>query len=312
MSEYGLRKAGILLALTTLAILAGCGALSTPDNPWESETVTVGIDDSSDTIEPALEEAVAYWDEERIAEHSPYNVELEYTGEADADITVQTSTYLQSCRRTDDWEAMAGCPAIVEWNETVEWGNLTNEGFHVGTWRTKPHLEVVLRHKIGHTLNISHGGGPESIMANSTSTAANATERDEPWGDLNDTLLIGVRPGGYESVAEGDVTEAARQAAAEYDRIEYTENWTEAHVVVRGEKMGAVLPSGLILGGGSSPYYFGPDRDGDGSPEEFAGVHVLIHEVDAANVEPHIGYWLGWATGVEEHERPQEYQDPTG
>lgn len=174
-----------ILALLALVVMAGCFTSlgtdddtspsetpgvnnttdvdSAPTNPWGKETLTVSVDQPSDSwrnITPLVAETIAYW-EPRDEDYGSYQIDFDLRPNAsEPDVRVRYVEDITECGSPNRDGGAGFAPVITnatppEPPETI----CVRQGY------TDDSTHHILKHEFGHLLGIGHGQPPEQLMS---------------------------------------------------------------------------------------------------------------------------------------------------
>ena len=172
----------------------------------------------------------------------------------------------------------------------------------------------MLKHELGHTLGLTHGDEPRSVMRPesrlTTRPETNATDRAFPW--RSETLDVHV----VADVPPVQRNATDRQVAAALDYFEAGAGGTIPEAV-RFRRVGSAADADVVVTvtgeddcqpeSGSCGRLSGGDPDGDGALEYYDRLEVTVVGMDTPAVAWHVGRWLGVGFGLESE---SEYPEP--
>lgn len=317
----------MLFALLVLAGCAGFGGAPVPDdatttaptttdpmpgNPWDKETLVVGVNNTGSPdrdFAPQVQAALDYWETNRDA--AAYGVTFRLDPDAsDPDVSVEFQSDVVCGNETHG----LGCAPVIAANDSVS-GPITVE---IETGYTDDSTVHILKHEFGHVLGLTHDDEPQAVMAATYRptylSLPDATEREWPWRVHDINVYVD-----YENVPASDrdvVREQVRHALDYYESdadgltpdnltLTLVENRSRAHVNVT---FPADSPCGRppVSCGANGGY----DLDTDDALEYYSGVRIAMVDIPPEATGWHVAYWLGFAFGAEtESELPPPLQD---
>lgn len=153
-----------------MSALAGCAfdgepTTDAPRHPFAEETVSVRIDNRSDTdhdVERNAREALEYWTENADS-FVGFDVDFEVV-ETDPDMTIAYVDTPEPCRNVEGFsEQVLGCAPLLRPGVRVP-TELT--AYVVATNRPFGKIRITTKHEIGHVLGLYHDDEPREIMSN--------------------------------------------------------------------------------------------------------------------------------------------------
>jgi hypothetical protein len=312
----------VRVAFFVVVVLSGCAApIDTgslgddwdgdPDNHWRAETLTVSYEatDGRD-YGPAVRAALAYWSDEA-ERYTGYDVALRVADGDDpaADIHVRFVDDIRDCGTHTDAGA-AGCAPVLSAPAQVD----RPVDVRVEAGLSEASTVAVLKHELGHTLGLTHGDEPRSVMQPesrlTTRPKTNATDRAFPWrSETLDVHVVADVPPAQRDATDRQVAAAlgyfeagAGGAVPEAVRFRRVDSAADADVVVR-----VTETDDCRAESGSCGRLSGVDPDGDGALEYHDRLEVTVVGMDTPAVAWHVGRWLGVGFGLESE---SEYPEP--
>lgn len=290
-------------------------ATSTPATPGRESTLTVAIKDTKGetrTLTPEIREALDYW-EQNSEQYAGYPIEFVIEPDAEnPDILISYVSAVEECGNIDYPEKyLAGCTRSDGERVLVE----------LETDYTDESMVDLIIHEFGHVLGLGHDDAPQEYMGPQQNLekppSPDATERELPWN--HSTLTVGmdlsnVSPDErsavknqiektlayYDSGADGSVPESVSFRLGENPdtadiSIQFSENSPCSSVDQRGS--------------GSCHTKYGYDPDRDDEFEYYGNITIVLTNLDAENVEQHVGHQLGYGFGFSEPDDwPERFQ----
>jgi hypothetical protein len=155
----------------TLPALAGCADLEQvfseeePQHPLAGETVTVRIDNWSDTdhdVETNAWEAMTFW-ETNSAEYAGFDVSFELV-ETDPDVVIEYADDPSGCEDVEGYsERVMGCAPVLRPRTRVPESIPVRV---VAGARPYGEIKITTQHEIGHLLGLGHDDEPREVMSN--------------------------------------------------------------------------------------------------------------------------------------------------
>lgn len=164
------RRAFLAVAGSSLATAAaGCTA-SIQDRTWighpfAGTTVTVRVDDRSDTdhdVAAIAREALAYWEDHSEA-YAGFEVSFDVVAADDPDLVVEYVDDPDDCRDVEGYsEHVLGCAPIVRPGTRLR---ETVRAIVVAGARPYGKIRITTKHELGHVLGLGHDDEPQEIMS---------------------------------------------------------------------------------------------------------------------------------------------------
>lgn len=284
-----------------------------PENPWQSETVTVAVQHWNQSAVPAIylaavRNATQYWN----AEYSEYSafedIRFEVAPNAtDPDVVVNVVEEVDLCENTVD-ETFVGCADIHKPGDVV----YGSSSVQIEAGYTPASTNETMRHEFGHLLGLEHGMEPLPLMAATSAkvkqSVPDATDRSNPWLSTNLSVAITGSPSEtqreqiehalayIEGGADGLITE---------DRPEFTivSDVDEADIVIEASRNSWAC--GDEYSGGSCNELYGYDEDADDALEYYSEATITLAATDGETTAWHVAYWLAVDFGATEDEIPE-------
>lgn len=289
----------------------------TPDpiqNPWGTETVYVGVDDSNIStgrdILPLVNETLQYWNEHAV-EYGDYAVRFVLRPDAELPHIMVNFQEEMVCDGTET----IGCAPVLETPDSVD---DRPQEVAIKTGYVNETTRDILIHEFGHILGIEHGEPPEQYMQATTETTAqsapDADERLFPWRNRTLTVYVdeeSLRVGGSSSIRDHKITEGLQFYATDRDdgwvddvSFERIDDKDEADIRIRAS---AHPPCDA----GSCGSVYGHDTDDDGALEYFTHTEITVYTgTEDQHFSWHTAFWAGIALGAETSEDlPDDLRD---
>ena len=328
----GMKRFAAIIAVSLMLLIAGCGGspdqpdsvgpdntepdsgglLSDPppQNPWESQTITVSVMDKPDdrNYAPMINESLGYWNGEMAG--LGWEGRFVYkSNTSDPDVPVQIVPEVRSCYDDLD-ENTIGCAPI--YNQT---GAALDRGTQPVQLQSKLNDTSTVRianHEFGHTLGLTHDDSAEyPIMNASIETAVvdqpNVTERANPFEDNTIDVYYNDTANGLNDYILGEFDQVWQyynngesEIVPSNVTFRRTENESTADIELR------IVEN--LDGGVSTVQWRGYDPDADGAFETYATATVIIdEEVNQDNMAWHTGSWTTYLfSSQEEGALPEE------
>ena len=164
-----MHRRNYLAGISTVALgtVAGCAApRSERTHPFADRTVTVRIDDRSDTAHDLQEitaDSLAYWTEHS-AEYAGFEIAFDVVDEESPDIAIVYADDSSDCSMVDGYsERVLGCAPVLRPESRVR---DTVRAIVVAGTRPVGKIRTTTKHELGHILGLGHEDEPLEIMSN--------------------------------------------------------------------------------------------------------------------------------------------------
>lgn len=290
---------------------------SAPDNPWSEEEVTVAVvnrANRSRNVTPLVNRTLAYWNE-HADEHGDYDVTFALSeNDRSADVVVEYVVSIPECGVSDN-ETTVGCAPLLTAHSTAS----GEETVEVVAGYSNDSTVEILKHEFGHLLGIEHGEEPmptmEALSRHTYLSQSDASERELPWRNATLTVAVDMENMTYRQTAREQVRHAleyyedgADGAVPENVSFVTVDDASEADIAVSS-------PTAVTCGQSrdteaSCGRTWGYDTDTDDALEYYSRAEITVaHQAEVDLVGWYVGYWLGYAFGLDEDELPEPFVD---
>jgi len=163
-----MRRRAVLAGAAGLAATAGCLSLpeSEDSHPFAGETVTVRIDEQSDTphdLQANAAETLAFW-EENSETYAEFEVDFEVVESETPDMVIAYVDDPRGCADVEGYsERVLGCAPVLLSNTRVPEPVVARV---VAGARPFGKITITAKHEVGHVLGLGHDDEPREIMSN--------------------------------------------------------------------------------------------------------------------------------------------------
>lgn len=283
------------------------------DNPWGTETITVGIVNTANEsrdIEPLVAETIEYWNTDGSG-YASYSVNFTLDPDkSDVDIMVLLKEEFDCGNRENN--LTAGCAPRIDAGTTV-----TDRPQHVEiqSGHTDNATVTILKHEFGHVLGLGHADEPQSFMRTGIQLEKfpepTYDERANPYGQ--ETVNVHVD---WESHS-GDRAATERQLTETFSALESDIGPVSDVTFKRVETREAAnitieFDSGECGGAGQScGVHEGIDEDGQGTLNRLTTTKIRLDDIEEKRQGWHVGYWVAHAfAGGETDDMPDVFANP--
>jgi len=295
--------------------------LSPPDNPWQTNTVTVQVVNNANKsrdFEALVRQALSYWENRS---GSPYHDPVNYTIDPDnhlADVQITFVENITECGYSYSVNTTLGCADTIPPDVTVE----EQVEVEIAAGFTNNSTLETLKHEIGHTRGYEHGDEPHAVMKamqNATTweekqILAGLSQHPYPWPE--DTLTVYVDSDNTLSHTEDDQVDHALsyyeagadgwiENAPQFERIE-NESVADIQININDEEYEGCMEE-QAEEKSTCGVYWNTTIQGQSYYTEY---QMNINGYDDEVVGWLIGYRLGSALGADSPEDlPEVFQD---
>lgn len=242
------------------AALAGClsasGESAHPDNPYGSDTLTVGIDaeETGDPRADLVADALEYWDRHS-EQYAGYPVTYDLAPDADdPDVEINWTDSVTVCGAEFNGMTL-GCADYI--TEDVRVPSTVRVDAETG-WTDETKRRVLI-HELGHTLGLGHDDDPQEYMSVETPVIKDPIDVRVVW----DALMV------YD---QDDVLEQIEHG------LRYYEEWSREHMA-DDVTIGEISTSGVNVVSGGHGFVIRVDGDEDACGEGFVSCST-VQEAD--------------------------------
>ena len=266
-----------------------------PQNPWQTDEITVNVVDKPDDRDyaPLITESIEYWN----ANMSMLNWEGEFVYDPTAenpDVPVRIVEDIEQCGLEYDENTVGCAPIYTTTGEALDRGN---EPVRIMTSLNDSSTINVGIHEFGHALGLTHNDTADWALMNEsigTATVAqpNATERENPfeqetirvyYNDTNTDRLNEYIRGEFDSVWDYHNAGESNIVPSTVT-FQQTTDESQADIEI---KIVSDLDDGV-----STVRWYGYDPHADGALETYDTATVQIdEEVNQDNMAWHVGSW---------------------
>ncbi len=237
-----MRRRRVLTAVAgaTLSGLAGCAAPQLDRHPFADRTVTVRVDDESETphdVHAVARDALEYWTE-HAAVYAGFAVDFDVVSggvpapgsdfdsdsNPDPDVRLRFVDQPDDCRGVENYsERVLGCAPLLRPGYRLP---STVEAIVVAASRPVGKIGITTKHELGHLLGLGHDDEPQEIMSHDPERRIpQYALRTELWSDVLEAKESAQRAGirfdagrtAWNADRYGDAESAFRAATDEFD-----------------------------------------------------------------------------------------------
>jgi len=285
-----------------------------PDNPWETDPITVAINDSVayEPIQPQVQKALEFW--EINAMQTPYR-DVKFMlieNKKEADLVIRVDRFIELCgsKLADDY---VGCSPKPGNDDAFD----EQPVVRIERGYTADSRVTILKHQLGYVLGLTQDSDidvmdPELNLTNLPQT--DAVDKPNPWEKPTVRIYVDysgapvpIREDHREQVenALGYYQDGAEGFTPENVTIEQVESADRADITVKFDDRSNIGDRDEI----SNATVTGSDTDSDGRVERFTEATIYLGynvEGEYGITSYNLGYWIAYSFAAQ----PGEYPPP--